>query len=228
MRATWTSRLDSIAREQLPFALSQAINDLAKEAAEEARKEAASTLNVKRRSFLNAFIRAPAEHRATKRKLSARVMVGAPRSAMPSRGEILTQHEDDGRKTPTSSKYVAIPSHNISGKSGGKRSVSRGMELRNFKPFTRDAKGKLVGQRGTFMAKTRDGTPLLMQRRGKVARVLWLFVRQSRLTAKLGFAKAVRRRVSGDVSRLVGARLTQAIASARAVKQGGGVTSSRL
>jgi hypothetical protein len=228
LRATWTSRLGSIANDQLPYALSQAINDVAKAAAEEAREEANKTLNVKRKSFLNAFIRAPAEHRATKTKLSARVAVMAPKSARSTRGSILTQHETAGTKTPTGGKYVAMPGRSILRNVGGKRSVLRGMELRNLKPFTKTAGGKLKGRKQTFMIKTRSGTPLLLQSQGKKARVVWVFVRKSGLTAKLGFGTAVRRRVDRDFTKAVGTRLTQAIASARPVTQGGGVTSTRL
>ena len=131
-------------------------------------------------------------------------------------------------KTPQGGKYVAIPGRALLATGGGKRSIPRAMELRNLKPFTKGKGGKLTGARQTFLVKTKSGLPLVMQSTGKQARVVWLFVKRSRLTAKLGFHEAVERRVKADVARTVGMRLTQAIASAKKIVKGGGVTSTRL
>ena len=227
MKAHWTSRLGDIATRQLPFALAQALNDTAKTAAEEARVEAAKRLNVKRSSFLRFFIRNPTEHRATKAKHTARVVTAGPQSD-PTRGSILAQHEESGVKTPFSRPLIAKPSREILQSVGGKRSIPRGTALNLFKPFVRDGQAT-TGRKGAFLVKAKgSGTPVLLQRIGGRVRALYVYVRSTRLTPKLGFGKAVVRVVRRDLDRNIGKRLTAAIASAREVTSGGGRTSSRL
>ena len=242
MQAHWTSKLDDIARRQLPFALAQALNLTAKAAAVEARASAAVRLNVRKKGLLNIFIRAPAEQRATKTKLSARVMVGGPKTD-PERGSILAQQEATGTKRPFRGNLVAIPSREISSKVGGKRVVKPGFELKNFKPFSTPIDGanatahgargsRIEGRKNTYVVFQRGtGLPILLQRYGrgkKQTRALWLWVRQSGLTPKLGFGRAVIKTVRGTLDKEIGAQLTKAIASAKAVTTGGGVASSRL
>jgi hypothetical protein len=227
MKAHWTSRLDDIAKNQLPFAIANALNDTAKAAAAEAREEAGKRLNIRKKSLLSIFIRTPADQRATKKKLSARVMVAGPKSD-PTRGPVLAAHEVDGIKTPNKGRYVAMPGREIMSK-GARGGVKRGFELAKFKPFLRAGPKKSYGKMGTFLVTSKkSGIPMLLQPIGKRLRVLWLFVKQTRMTANLGFDKAVRRAIKRDMTRNVGTRLTQAIASAKQVTKGGGVTSSRL
>lgn len=230
IKATWYSKLGDVATQQLPFAIAQALNDTAREAAEEARTEAGKKLNVRNRNLLKFFIRAPAESKATKTRHTARVVVAGPKTNA-RRGEILAQQEDGGRKTATSGKYVAIPGRAITKGAGGKRDILRNAKLSSFKPFTRTGK-VITGQKNTFLIKDKSsGLPVLLQRFGRGrrnARVLWIFVKQSRLTPKLGFDKAVKRTVGKNLTRNIGRSLTKAIATAKTVTQGGGVTSSRL
>ncbi len=242
MKAHWTSKLGDIANRQLPFALAMALNETAKKAAVEARPEAKKRLNIKRNALLERFIRANAENRATKTKLSARVMVGGPKSN-PERGSILAQHEDRGTKRPYSGNLVAMPSREITTKvGGGVRSIKRGYELKNFKPFSshfsnnRTANGRhgsrIEGQKNTYVVfRSGSGLPILLQRYGKglrQTRALWLWVRQTGLMPRLGFSKSVLKSVLKHNEREIGLALTKAIASAKAVTSGGGVTSSRL
>jgi hypothetical protein len=242
MKAVWTSRLGSLARDQLPFAISQALNDTAREAATEARTAAAKGLNVKKRGLLTLFIRNPSEFKATKQRHSARVMVGGPKSD-PARGNILTQQEESGSKRPFRGRFVAMPSREISAKVGGKRVLKAGNELRNFKPFSTPVDSgnatpngkrgtRIEGRKNTFVVfRKGSGLPILLQRYGRgkqQTRALWLWVKQTRLVPRLGFGKAVLKVVRRDLDTNIGRRLTQAIASAKVITKGGGVTSSRL
>lgn len=242
MRAHWTSKLEDIAKSQLAQGLAWGLNDTAKDAAEEARTGAQKGLNIRKRGLLTLFIRNPTEHKATKTKLSARVMVGGPKSD-PARGSILTQQEDTPSKRPFRGNLVAMPSREIYRKVGGKRTIKPGFGLNLFKPFStpvdganRTANGKrgsrIEGRKNTFVVFRRGtGLPILLQRYGKAqraTRALWIWVRQTRLTKQLRFTPSVEKAVDTKHVANLGRGITRAIASAKQVTRGGGVTSSRL
>jgi hypothetical protein len=243
MKVTWESKLDDVAKRQLPFALAMALNKVAKQAAVEARPEAAKRLNIRKKALLALFIRANAENRATKTKLSARVMVGGPKSD-PQRGSILAQHEERGTKRPFRGNLVAMPSREITTKGSGKREIKRGYELRNFKPFSSpiDAArnqtpsgrrgSRIEGRRNTFVVfRAGTGMPILLQRFGRglrQTRALWIWVRQTGLTQRLGFSKSVLETVRKRIEPDIAAEIAKAVQSARSVQKVGGQVGTRL
>jgi len=228
----WTSRISEIAAKQIPFARAETLNQLARGAAEDAREAAQIDLNIKRPAMLRAFIRAPATHKATKLRFSARVVVAAPQSANPDRGNILTQHEAAGTKRPFRGRSIAMPSRDIV-KPGRKRAITRGTELRTFQPFTTKAGGQVVGQKGSFMITLKRGTlagrKMLLQRFGrgkKQVRGLWLFVPSTRLTPKLRFNATVKQHVQQHVAAAFKRAFSKALASAKPLR--GATQSTRL
>ena len=226
MKAVWTSKLEDIAKSQIAFAAANALNDTAKSAADDARTEAGKLMNIRRKNLLRVFIRPPTEHKATKRKLTARVVVAGPKSD-PSRGPVLASHEEPGIKTPNRGQYVAMPGREIRTGKGGH--VKPGFALKNFKPFLRAGARKSYGQKRTWIVRSKKtGTPMLMQAVGKRVRVLWLFVERTRLLARLGFRKSVAKTVQRDFDNHMRTRMSQAIASAKTITRGGGVQSTRL
>jgi hypothetical protein len=245
MKATWVSKLPDIAANQLPIASANAINKVTDRAASQTRVAVAGVMNIKKRSLLVYFIRAPREDRATKKKLKGRVMIGAPKTASDqTRGSILAQHAERGSKKPFKGRFVAMPSREISSKIGGKRIVKPGYGLQNFKPFSTPidngsnqtpsgARGsRIEGRKNTFVVfRKGTGMPILLQRYGRglrQTRALWLWVRSTNLTKRLPFedivTKVWERRMQAELS----AEMGKAVASARTVTSGGGVVSTPL
>lgn len=241
-RVVWTSRLGDIARSQLAQGIAWGLNDTAQDAAGAARDSAAKNLNVRKRGILNTFIRTPTEHKATKAKLSARVLLAGPKSD-PSRGSVLAQQEDTPIKTAFRGRLVAMPSREIMSKAGGKRVVKPGYALSLFKPFSSPVDGnnatpngkrgtRIEGRKNTFVTFRRgSGLPILLQRYGKgqrQVRVLYLWVKSVRLPRKLGFGSSVTAKVKQVNERNIARGIARAIASAREITKGGGVASSPL
>ena len=244
MKATWTSKLPDIAQNQIPIASANAINKVTDRAASQTRVAAAGVMNIKKRSLLVYFIRAPREDRATKKKLSGRVMIGAPKTASDqTRGIILAQHADAGSKTPFRGRYVAMPSREISSKVGGKRLVKAGSGLQSFKPFSSPVDGanatangkrgsRIEGRKNTFVVfRKGSGMPILLQRYGrglKQTRALWLWVKSTNLTKRLPFNDIVTKVWDRRMKAELQSELGKAIASARQITKGGGVASTPL
>ena len=221
MKVTWQSSLPDLIARQIPFAIQEALNDVAREAADAARAEAAKGMTIRNRSLLRFFIRAPREFRATKTKHSARVIVAGPKSD-PNRGSILTGQETGKPKTPTKGRFVAIPARDA--RSAGVSRLKRGTDLKTLGPF-RD-KGKVaIGAKNTVIVTAKSGARVLLQRqKGGRARVLWLFTKYAKMTKKLGFSAAVYRTVNKNLQRNLGRSLTKAIASARRITSAGGTS----
>jgi hypothetical protein len=228
MATTWTSRIANVSRKQIPQATANALNVLARGAAEDARA-AGATMTIRERSLLRFFIRAPRDLQATKTRLVARVVVSAPKSAPADRGNVLTQQEESGVKRPQSGRSVAMPSRDIR-KPGAKRKVIRGTELKNFLPlrqqsFVNSRQTVTAGRKNSFVVTLRKGRAagrsMLLQRYGRgkrSVRGLWLFVRQTRLTPKLRFNATTKRHVQREVAAAFKQGFSQALATARALK----------
>jgi hypothetical protein len=243
MRVTWTSRLDDIAKNQLAQGIAWGLNDTAQEAVTLARQTAMKRLAIKKPGLLNVFMRTPVDGKATKRKLSARVLLAGPKSD-PQRGSVLAQQEDTDQKRAFRGRLVAMPSRDIMQKIGGKRVLKPGYALKNFKPFStpvdaglnqtpNGARGtRIEGRKNTYVVfRKGSGLPILLQRYGKgkqQVRALYLWVKAVRLPKRLGFTSSVTTRVRQRNAENIGRGITKAIASAREVVKGGGVTSSRL
>lgn len=237
MAVTWTSKIADVANNQIPFAIAETLNMLAKGAVEDARAAAGIDLNVKSKTLIKNFIFAPSRLKATKNRFTARVLVGSPTSSKPDRGNILTQQEDAGTKSPTGGRSVALPSRDIR-KPGAKRAVLQGYELSKLGPFaarsnlkTRDV--SMGSKPGLFFITMRKGTSagkrMLLQRYGrgkKSVRGLWLFVPSTRLTPKLRFNATVKRHVQLNLTKAFKASFSKALASARPLKST--IQSSRI
>lgn len=224
----WTSKIADIAENQIPFVVAGTLNLLAQNAAEEARTAAAAGMNIKKRSLLTAFIRAPNDLRATKARFRATVVVAAPKSASPDRGSVLAEHEAIGLKTPFTGRSVGTPSKDIL-KGGSGRAIIGGTDLKYFKPLVNGPGGRVTGAKNSFLITLKNGTKMLLQRFGrgkKTVRGLWLFVPQTRLKGELHFAVSVKRRVSQDIALAFKTAFSRAIASARPLK--GTTQSSRI
>jgi len=242
MRAVWTSRLADVAKNQIPFAAAKTNNELAQMAGNDIRDYARRKLNVRSPTLLRFFVKGP-EKRGTKADPRARVYVGAPKGAKdPQRGNLLVQHDVDGTnvKRPIRSDSLMVPTKEY-------RRDSRG-KPRLWSAFKKDmgigTKRGSLGRGNNLATGRRSPVYLIKAKRGKLAGRTLLFLRtgvgrnQSDLLyvsapliknpRRLRSKALVEIRVRKSSASIMGRELTKAIASAKAVTSGGGVTSSRL
>jgi hypothetical protein len=241
MKVSWTSKLPDIVANQLPFAIAQTANELAKMAADDIREDARRKMDVRSSTFLRFFIRGPSE-RATKRKPTARLFIGAPKGAKnQDRGNLLVQHDVDGTnlKRPFRSREMMVPTKSY-------RQESRNRP-RKWKDYKRDmgmgtrrgiTSGNLQGMGRrfrTYLIRVKSGMhagkSILFLRTGTGKRnseALYVSAPavklKGRLRSRAMAAIRIRKSASGILSREMG----KAIASAKQVRQGGGVASSPL
>jgi hypothetical protein len=242
MKVHWTSKLPDIAANQLGFASANLLNELAKLGADDVRSDVKKRLDVRSSTLARFFVKGPAE-RATKAKLKAQVYVGAPKGNKdPQRGNLLVQHDVDGTnvKKPIRSDSLMVPTTQY-------RRESRNRP-RLWSAFKRDmginTKRGISPRGGLLGAGRRFRTYLIRARKGVLAGRTLLFVRtgvgkgQSDLLyvsrpliknpKRLTSRATVTARVAKSAPMLMGREMTRAIASAKQVTRGGGVTSSRV
>ncbi len=204
--------------DQVPFALSRAINDTAKDFQQAERQRVKEKFTLRQERFILNTVKINRGDFASKRNLRAIVGIDPQRDQ-------LAKRERGGFKSSVAGKpFVAIPSRDI-------RRTKRGLVPRSlypaaFKPFTRATNLRSfggrqvtnVGQKGTFFVKLSGGRRLLLQRTGKKrtsVRALYLFVRATKLDRRLGFHDTARKTVEAKFSPNFARAFAEAVRTAR-------------
>jgi hypothetical protein len=241
MRAVWTSKIPDLIANQLPFAIAQTANALASMAADDIREDARRKMDVRSSTFLRFFVRGPSE-RATKKKPTARLFIGAPKGAKnQDRGNLLVQHDVDGTntKTPFKQQTMMVPTKKY-------RQESRNRP-RKWKDFRKDLginTKRGLGRGANLGTGRRYQTYLIRVKNGPHAGKTMLFLRTGtgkrnseplyvsapalKLKGRLRSQAMAAIRIRKSASLIMGREMGKAIASAKQVTSGGGVTSSRL
>jgi hypothetical protein len=161
----------AMAQDQIPFATSVALNDVAGQAQREQHNHIGRVFKVTRPGFsLRSIKHKP---RATKRQLWTELKVEPPGGA--ARADILSKFEEGGVKRPVGQR-IAIPADVRKGAAGGvmrgQRPGDFGVEVgaagkRRFKLRGSGPKAQVfVGDKRTFMIQTHDGKGAIFQRVG--------------------------------------------------------------
>lgn len=156
--------LRTLYADQMPYAMSLAINETAKQAQGKQRAGMYARFTVRRQSWVERSIKIGTF--AKKTSLQADVRVETPGD--PSRSDILTQHEDGGTKTPKG-QHLAIPDDVRKSET---QVIPRNKRPRafNFKPAGGSSR-VFIGDARTFMIKNPDGTGGIYQRTGRKGRI---------------------------------------------------------
>ncbi|HEX8693397.1 MAG TPA: hypothetical protein VF746_13315 [Longimicrobium sp.] len=149
----------SLARDQMPFATSRAINATAFDVDEAATRQLAGSFTVRRRDFASrAFKPGPA---ATKTRLHRDVKLEPPGGAQ--RADIFAKFEHGGVKKPQGTR-LAIPE-------SGVRRTRAGIVAPSLRPRALDFKAQspnvLIGKNRTVMIRTAGGKGIILQRTGR-------------------------------------------------------------
>lgn len=145
-------------RDQVPFALSKAINETAKEAQRAQRRHQASEFTIRRKRFADAAVKI--KPFSSKRRLFADVQIDPPGSG---KADILTKFEDQSRKRPRGSR-IAIPTPSLKRTGTGIVPPSMRPSRLNFQQHGGDV---FRGDKRTFMILRPGGTGAIFRRRGR-------------------------------------------------------------
>lgn len=99
--------LDDLARSQVPFALSKALNQTARDFQKEERESIEEHFSLRRKAWARQNVKIRPEDNATKKKLEAVVRLEAPGD--PGRSDILGKFEEGGQKHARSGGQLAVP-----------------------------------------------------------------------------------------------------------------------
>jgi hypothetical protein len=185
--------LAEVAENQIPFALSRALNLTANNIQSAVIAQLGDRFTLPRPVFMSRLVKIENRDRATKRKLSVIVGIQGPRA------EILAQHEDGGAKLP-SGRSLAVP---VNVRRNKYDIITRGNRPRGF-AFERQQLGTETGveiYRGrgrSFMVRYPSGRGWIFKRVGRRGTGRWgeLFTGTSvlyhlqpkvQLDARLGF-----------------------------------------
>ena len=174
----WILRLND---DQMPFAVSLALNSTAFDLRDEQREEIESRFTV-RRSWVPRGVQVA--DRATKTKHEAVVHLAPDR-------DFLARFEEGGRVTPERSRAFAVPQEARRTTTGVIRKSERPRAFQ-FEEAGRGQRATVYrGRKGTFMIRRHDGEGLIAQRQGRGAssrvRVLFTFTGAATLPADLRF-----------------------------------------
>lgn len=175
-----------VKENQIPFAVSQSINDTAKEFQRVQIAHDASVFAQRRGPWQAQSIKIT--HFATKAANWATIGVHPPGAGGDDRADILAKFEDDTEKTPFRGRYVPIPTIFI------KRTKSDVVPASLFPSqlHLHSVGNRIVGDQRTFLIHTKAGQPIILQRIGKGGRsmtaAIWTFAPFVRITPDLDFA----------------------------------------
>ncbi len=151
-------------RDQLPFAIKEAINDTAKDAQRAQRAGMPQRFTIRRKAWVERGIKI--KPFATKRRLVATIAVDPPGGE--SRADILTRHEERGFRVPFKGRALAVPIEARANKQDvvAKRNRPKAFA---FREMVRGTGGTRVfkGQKRTFMIQRPDGTGWILKRTGR-------------------------------------------------------------
>lgn len=149
-------------RDQVPFALSVGINETAKDGQAAQIGGMAQRFTIRRQSWVNRAIKI--KPFSTKRSLTATIQVEPPGGA--GRADILTRHEERGRRQPHSGSALAVP---LEARRSKRDIVKKRDRPRSFsfeRVQTRGPNEIFKGDRRTFMVRSPDGSGWILRRVG--------------------------------------------------------------
>lgn len=156
--------MDDFHQRQVPYALSNALNDTGKLFQYRQRAHMATIFTERRKDWVDKNVKIT--HFATKRELYATVKIEAPGD--PSRSDILAKFERDRVKRPIQGSTTAIPVEAMRARTGV---IRKGERIGAIGPFTQGA-GRLIGKgnKRTFMLDLGGGKKGIFQRVGAGSR----------------------------------------------------------
>ena len=199
--------------DQIPFALSRAVNDVTEEAQERQRTHQRRIFQVRRSTFVDRAVKV--KPRATKRSPFAIIAINPPGGQK--RADIISKFETQRRKVARSGT-IAIPVGARRTKAGiiSARDRPRALGLQRHGPSGRVLRG---ARRTVLIRSTPGGEGTIFQRVGRGAsselRPLWLLRREVRIDPELNFTANVTKTVAQRFPMLFDQRLGEAVRSAR-------------
>lgn len=197
--------LTKLAKDQLPYALAKAVNDVTLEARDFLKDRNRQAFIIRRPWVLNGW----------RVKLATKRMdpIKATLWLDPSR-DFLGKFQDGGTKQSRTGKALAVP---IEARKSPKAIVPAALRIRALQLRAhRTASGKvqLKGVDGSFVAKGKAFT-LVLQRKGGTVRTLYVFKRSVPIPASLRFYETVGAYVRNEWPGIMGNALAHAIRNAR-------------
>lgn len=203
-------------KDQLPFAMSQAINATAKQAQAVQRSRQRRVFDVRDRRFMDRAVKI--KPFATKRKPEAVIQVDPPGGE--SRRSVVTRHEESGVRRAIDGGSLAVPGDWLQ-----KRRTSRGVR-KSLRPGNLNLRqvhpNMAQGDRRTYRVSTPkrpelDGLILQRVGRGKrsTSRVLYFLRPMTPVDRRLKFGETVYRIVDERFDRNFDRQFTRAVRTAR-------------
>jgi hypothetical protein len=155
------SWFDDAEEKQLPFAISKALNDTAKDFQADERVHMHDIFHVNRDQWVNRNVKIT--HFAKKAGLWAEIAIAPPGE----KSDILGKFEDETEKTPSQGHALAIP---VDAKRTGAGVLSNSIRPRNLNLQQVSSRNGLTIYRGdnnTLMLQRADGTGLILQRNAR-------------------------------------------------------------
>lgn len=149
-----------MAQDQLPYATSVALNDVARRAQKAQHEYMAGAFKVTRPGWTLRSVKH--KPRSTKRQLWTVLKIEPPGGRQ--RADILSKFEDGGTKRPTTGTRLAIPGAGLRRTTSG--AARRGQRPKDFN-FKHHGGNVYVGEKRTFMIRNPDGSGAIYQRIGR-------------------------------------------------------------
>lgn len=182
--------------DQIPFAASRAINEVAKRGQQRVHDRIQHVFEVRNRLFASRAIKI--KPFATKRRLMAQLQVEPPGGK--ARADIFAKFETGGTKRPRGQR-LAVPTDEVKRLRSGRISKRQRLREFDFKPhghrgvFSTKGTGVFVGNKRTIMIRESGGRGLVLQRvgRGKGSRLktLYIFTPKAKIDDRLKFEQTV-------------------------------------
>lgn len=177
------AQLDRDEKQQIPFALSRAINSTALDVQRAGRNRFRSVFTLRRPDWADRSMKI--KQFATKRNPVAIIGIESPGNAQ--RSDILAKFETDTQKVPRG-RSLAIPvGANV--KRNNKDIITKAQRPAAYN-FHKQG-NRIVGDRRTFIIRKPDGSGLILQRKGRGRRsqtfALYILAKRARLVPDLKF-----------------------------------------
>ena len=206
-------------RQQLPFALSLAINNIVTDAQRAIQAKLPTEFHLRHQSFITNTVKIAAADRATKTNLVARVRIDPTR-------DFLAKFEDGGTKVPLSASALAVPIIRLWKSQDLIIRRTDPLNVKRLMALIQSQGGKQVGpfnKRGAkkqqavsyFLMRSQNGRTLIMQRQGSTLNVVWAFEPDVLIPASLHFESTALETALSVAPRRFDEALARAIATAR-------------
>jgi hypothetical protein len=155
-----TREFTALQREQIPFAVSKALNAVGLDVQAREREQLRETFTLRRPEWADRSVKIT--HFAKKTELYTTVAISPPGG---NRGDILGKFETETEKRARDGHTIAIPIR----ARRNKRDIIVGKDRPKAFNFQQQG-GRIVGDRGTFLVRRPDGTGLILQRARRSAK----------------------------------------------------------